>query len=31
MIEDAMKSRNVLLNPRLTTTADIAALFETAY
>lgn len=31
MTEDAMKSGNVLVNPRATTAADIAALFEAAY
>jgi len=31
MTEDAMKSGNVLVNPRPTTAADIAALFERAY
>ncbi|MDQ7843514.1 MAG: iron-containing alcohol dehydrogenase [Armatimonadota bacterium] len=31
MTEDAMKSGNVLVNPRTTTAADIAALFEAAY
>jgi alcohol dehydrogenase class IV len=31
MTDDAMKSGNVLVNPRFTTAADIAALFETAY
>jgi alcohol dehydrogenase class IV len=31
MTEDAMKSGNVLVNPRRTTAADITALFETAY
>ena len=31
MTEDAMKSGNVLVNPRLTTAADIAALFEIAF
>lgn len=31
MTEDAMKSGNVLVNPRRTTAADIAALFERAY
>jgi alcohol dehydrogenase class IV len=31
MTDDAMKSGNVLVNPRATTAADIAALFETAY
>jgi len=31
LTEDAMKSGNVLVNPRATTAADIAALFETAY
>jgi alcohol dehydrogenase class IV len=31
MTEDAMKSGNVLVNPRATAAADIAALFEAAY
>ena len=31
LAEDAMKSGNVLVNPRTTTTADITALFEAAY
>jgi len=31
MTEDAMKSGNVLVNPRTTTAADITALFEAAY
>jgi hypothetical protein len=31
MTDDAMKSGNVLVNPRRTTAADIAALFEIAY
>lgn len=31
MTEDAMKSGNVLVNPRTTTAADITALFETAF
>lgn len=31
MTEDAMKSGNVLVNPRATTAADVAALFEAAY
>ncbi|HEU5298775.1 MAG TPA: iron-containing alcohol dehydrogenase [bacterium] len=31
MTDDAMKSGNVLVNPRATTAADIAALFEAAY
>jgi alcohol dehydrogenase class IV len=31
MTDDAMKSGNVLVNPRRTTAADIAALFEMAY
>lgn len=31
LTEDAMKSGNVLVNPRATTAADIAALFEVAY
>lgn len=31
MAEDAMKSGNILVNPRATTQAEIAALFETAY
>jgi alcohol dehydrogenase class IV len=31
MTEDAMKSGNVLVNPRATSAADIAALFEAAY
>lgn len=31
MAEDAMKSGNVLVNPRATTYNDIVALFETAY
>jgi alcohol dehydrogenase class IV len=31
MTDDAMKSGNVLVNPRRTTGADIAALFEMAY
>jgi len=31
LAEDAMKSGNVLVNPRTTTAADITALFEAAY
>ncbi|HEU5298805.1 MAG TPA: iron-containing alcohol dehydrogenase, partial [bacterium] len=31
LTEDAMKSGNVLVNPRTTTAADITALFEAAY
>jgi len=31
LTEDAMKSGNVLVNPRATSAPDIAALFETAY
>jgi alcohol dehydrogenase class IV len=31
MAEDAMKSGNILVNPRATTQPEIAALFETAY
>jgi alcohol dehydrogenase class IV len=31
MTEDAMKSGNVLVNPRATTASDIAALFDAAY
>jgi len=31
MAEDAMKSGNILVNPRATTYPDIVALFETAY
>jgi len=31
MAEDAMKSGNILVNPRATTYNDIVALFETAY
>ncbi len=31
LADDAMKSGNILVNPRATTRADIVALFETAY